>query len=459
MFTKARKPQFLAGIACMLIAVATLPFSAPAHAAWSSPTATSTWDRMNYSCEVAGPGCNPNSVGINGIALSPDNSILLSTEQSLGRVQFINTSNGSVIATVTVGAAPGPVVINAAGTSAYVSNVNDSTISVIDMSSRTVTQTISGLCSGVQFLAISPTSNYLIQTCSGNWTATGTVVNIIDLSTFTVTQTINATNPSVRVTFDPSGNSFWAVSKWGTADTAIGNYVSKYELSSGNLLSTVDTGDIGTDGITNIDSNTDGSILYVLKDSGAFQAWTDLTTTPRKLWTANLRTTHTRDSFGIDPFDVDNVNHLAYFVTDNCCGYWPQIIEIVDLFDGTMLPALSIDETGAKSIEVSSDGANFYVSGSRYSTLWKYSMNINANPHVTTTTTAATTTTTLATTTTTGGGSGPTTTVDNHGTINHETEDTLALTGKDSSSNLFAVFTLLTIGAGLILTARRRINA
>lgn len=448
------KPQLLAGIACIMLAVATFPFSAPARATWVAPTPTATWDRMNYSCEGAAPGCNPNSVGINGIALSPDGTTLLSTEQSLSRVRFINTTDGSVIATVTVGGAPGPIVINSTGTTAYAVNVNDQTISVIDTATHSVTSTIVGLCSGIQYFAIDPTNRYLVVTCSGNWTATGTIFDVIEISSLTLIHEVtSASGPAVRLTFDPSGNYFWAVSKWGTADMTVGNIVSKYELPSDNLLGTVDTGDTGTDGITNIGSNADGTVLYVLKDSGAFQAWTDLSTTPQKLWTASLRTTHTRDSFGIDPFAIDNVNHLGYFVTDNCCGYWPQIIEIVDLATGTMLPELSISETNAKSIEVSADGTKFYLSGSRYSTLWKYSY-----PEIaTTTTTSATTTTTSATTTL-----APTTTADGSGhttTTAGDTADTLALTGKGASNNLFAVVTLFAAGAGLILTARRRPTA
>ena len=227
MFNKSRKPQLLSGFACLLLAVATLPFASPAQATWLPPSQSGYWDRQNYTCTSP---CNPNAVGISGTAVTPDGTMLISSEANLARVQFINTSNGSIAGTVTVGSAPGPVVVNAAGTTAYVTNANDRTISVIDISSLTVTATISGLCSvtgSTANLAITPNDDHLIQTCSNSWSNTGTAFDIVDTATNAVVTTVTPTDPAVRIAIDPSSNFFWTSSKWGTADATTGNLVTR----------------------------------------------------------------------------------------------------------------------------------------------------------------------------------------------------------------------------------------
>ena len=55
---------------------------------------------------------------------------------------MLDTAINSVIATVTVGANPAGLVVNPAGTRAYVANNSSGTVSVIDTATNTVTATV-----------------------------------------------------------------------------------------------------------------------------------------------------------------------------------------------------------------------------------------------------------------------------------------------------------------------------
>ena len=55
---------------------------------------------------------------------------------------MINTKTGATTATVPVGTVPYSVALNPTGTTAYVTNLADGTVSVINTSSNTVTKTI-----------------------------------------------------------------------------------------------------------------------------------------------------------------------------------------------------------------------------------------------------------------------------------------------------------------------------
>ena len=445
----------------LISAIGVTVFNAPAHATWEAPIQENYWDRQNYACDVLGPGCNTNSVGINGLAVTPDGTTLLSSETNLGRVQFLNAATGAVNGTVTVGSAPQAIVVNSSGTTAYVTNANDRTISVIDIATLSVTNTVAGLCAisgGVSNLSITPNNSYLIQTCTNSWSNTGTAFDIIETATNNIVTSMGVTDPVVRVAIDPSSNFFWGASRWGTADATTGNTISRYSIPGGVLLDSLDTGDVGTDGITNIALNGDGSILYVLKDLGAFSAWTNLTTTPTKSWQVAFTSTTTRNVGGPTPLVVDNTNKLAYFVTENCCSFWPEVIEIVDLDDESMLPTMQISHQWAVNAVLSPDGTKLFTAGRRFSDIYTYGV---ARPTATTTTTTSTTTTTLAPTTTSTPAT--TTTVEDEESstttaVQREevTSESLPPTGGRTSQQALPVLLLLAAGLGLIVVARSR---
>ena len=440
-----------------IAAVSALSLGSSVKATWEPPQQSNLWDRQNYTCYGAAPGCNTNAVGISGLAVTPDGLTVLSTEGNLGRVHFLDASTGAVQGTVTVGSAPRDVVVNSSGTTAYVANTNDLTISVIDTSTLTVTSTVAGICSlggSIQNMAITPNNSYLIVSCSGAWTNAGASFDIIDTTAGTVAVSQATVDPAIRIAVDPSSNFFYGASKWGSADTTIGNNVSMYALPSGALLGSFDTGDVGADGITNIALNGSGTKLYVLKDSGAFSQWENLSTTPTKSWQVAFTSTVTRNVGGPSPLVVDNTNGLAYFVTENCCSFWPEIIEIVDLNAAAMLSTLQIEHQWATSAALSPDGTKLFTAGRRFSNIYTY--DVARTPPTTTTSTTSTTTsttTTLAPTTTTGDEESTTTTADQQ---EERTSESLPTTGGRTSNKALPVLILIVAGLSLIVVSRSR---
>ena len=64
------------------------------------------------------------------------------TNQIAGTVSVIDTTTNTVVATVTVGAQPGGVGVNPAGTFAYVANNVSGNVSVIDAATNAVVATV-----------------------------------------------------------------------------------------------------------------------------------------------------------------------------------------------------------------------------------------------------------------------------------------------------------------------------
>jgi hypothetical protein len=155
---------------------------------------------------------------------------------------------------------------------------------------------------------------------------------------------------------------------------------------------------------------------------------------------------------------VDNTNKLAYFVTENCCSFWPEVIEIVDLDDESMLPTMQISHQWAVNAVLSPDGTKLFTAGRRFSDIYTYGV---ARPTATTTTTTSTTTTTLAptttstpaTTTTVEDEESPTTTADQQ---ERATSESLPPTGGRTSQQALPVLLLLAAGLNLIVVARSR---
>ncbi|NBO56624.1 MAG: hypothetical protein EBU84_18995 [Actinobacteria bacterium] len=144
-------------------------------------------------------------------------------------------------------------------------------------------------------------------------------------------------------------------------------------------------------------------------------------------------------------------------MTENCCSFWPEVIEIVDLDDESMLPTMQISHQWAVNAVLSPDGTKLFTAGRRFSDIYTYGV---ARPTATTTTTTSTTTTLAPTTT-----SAPatTTTVEDEESstttaVQREevTSESLPPTGGRTSQQALPVLLLLAAGLGLIVVARSR---
>lgn len=103
---------------------------------------------------VINVGDNPH-----GMALTPNRDKLYVTNYSANTVSVISTAQRQVIATIPVGSGPMDVAI--AGNRAFVSNERGNSVSVIDIASDTVEQTITGIPPWPEEMAVSPDGNYV----------------------------------------------------------------------------------------------------------------------------------------------------------------------------------------------------------------------------------------------------------------------------------------------------------
>jgi YVTN family beta-propeller protein len=107
-------------------------------------------------------------------------------------------SGYTVTATIEVGTGPDGVAVDPASHTAYVTNVNDDSVSVIDEATRTVTASIT-VGGGPLTVAADPTSHIVYVTNGGNGT-----VSVIDEATGTVTAIIPVGHGPDGVAMDPT---------------------------------------------------------------------------------------------------------------------------------------------------------------------------------------------------------------------------------------------------------------
>ena len=92
------------------------------------------------SPELVGDGSVATQSSPSGVAISGNRAYV--TNRGAGTVSVIDLASKTVIATVTVGAAPSAVAVKPDGTRAYVTNGGAGTVSVIDTTTNTVVSTI-----------------------------------------------------------------------------------------------------------------------------------------------------------------------------------------------------------------------------------------------------------------------------------------------------------------------------
>jgi uncharacterized repeat protein (TIGR01451 family) len=116
-----------------------------------------------------------------------------------GTVSVIDTATNTVTATINVGSAPDGVAVNPAGTRVYVTDEGDGTVSVIDTATNTVTAT-TNVGSDPNGVAVNPAGTLAYVTNDGDKT-----VSVIDTTTNTVTATINVGSDPGGVAVNPAG--------------------------------------------------------------------------------------------------------------------------------------------------------------------------------------------------------------------------------------------------------------
>ena len=152
-----------------------------------------------------------------GLAVTPKSDAVYAANTLSNTVSVINTTTNMVTATIPVGKVPQYVAITPDGTTAFVSNNEDSTVSVIATATNTVVATFPvGTAETLEDLAVSPDGTQL-YTCNFSSgyppNAVPGFVSIIDTTTFAILNAIQAPYPSAptRVQFTGDGKSAYVV--------------------------------------------------------------------------------------------------------------------------------------------------------------------------------------------------------------------------------------------------------
>ena len=200
------------------------------------------------------------------LAFSPDGTTAYVANYDDDTVSVIDTATNAIkagfSAGITVGDNPLGLAVSPDGTTAYVTNWLDDTVSVINTSTNTVTSTITGLGDGPYGVAFSPdgttayVTNYLVFPDA--------TVSVINTTTNTVTSTI--TGLGVRpsgVAFSPDGTKAYV------ANLSSKN-VSVINTTTNTVTSTITVGDgpygvaVSPDGTTAYVTNSDVDTVSVI---------------------------------------------------------------------------------------------------------------------------------------------------------------------------------------------------
>ena len=183
-----------------------------------------------------------------GIAITPDNAfayVANNNGYSLmngDTVSVLNLMNNTLEQTITNTSfnEPYTVTINAAGTIAYVTNSNSTTITMIDIATNSVIGTIGGF-DGPSGMVITPAGTIAYVNNYGGpegvGSGNGTTVNIVDLTTNIITGTITVGTAPASLAITPDG-AFVYVINYVNGDTGTGT-ISVIQTSSNTVVSTI----------------------------------------------------------------------------------------------------------------------------------------------------------------------------------------------------------------------------
>ncbi|MBI3225382.1 MAG: M4 family metallopeptidase [Mycolicibacterium cosmeticum] len=219
------------------------------------------------------------------------------TNSSAGTLTVVNTLDGTVVKTMTVGTNPIAVAVKPDGKVVYVADGTSNTITVIDGATNTVTRTVA--------LTIAPTS-MVIYPSGGTLYVGNATGKLAKVSTSTIKVTgwvsavgatsvivspdgkrVYATTPAGVVTYTVSSGSTKVIAITGTSPTAVA--ASKdgkklYVVTDGTTVKVLDTSKFAglaefstTSAVQAATVNKDGSLLMVTTQSGELQVYNTAT--------------------------------------------------------------------------------------------------------------------------------------------------------------------------------------
>jgi YVTN family beta-propeller protein len=166
--------------------------------------------------------------GPDGVAVDPVAHAAYVTNINDDTVSVIGETSATVTGTIGVGGGPFAVAVDPAAHTAYVANGGNGTVSVIDETTGTVTGTIA-VGAGPDGVAVDPAAHTAYVANGGNGT-----VSVIDETTGTVTGTIAVGADPSAVAVDPTAHTAYVTNLAGT--------VSVIDEATGTVAATVPVG-------------------------------------------------------------------------------------------------------------------------------------------------------------------------------------------------------------------------
>ena len=249
-----------------------------------------------------------------------------------GKLVVVDTAANGVAATVTVGANPYSAVVNPGGTRVYVSNFNDSTVSVVDASTNVVIATVA-VGAGPQGLAVNPSGT---RAYVASFTAA--TVSVIDAGTNSVITAIPVTG-AVDVVVNHAGTRLYVADGAGVAivDTATNSVIGS--ISRGALSS------FGTIAISSDDTR-----LYAWSNGSAAVAVIDIGTSS-VVATIPIASAFANDGVAVDPSGTPVYQWNGGTLTE----IDPTTNSVAGAF------GLGTTGTGVNGVAVTPDGDQVYV--------------------------------------------------------------------------------------------------
>jgi YVTN family beta-propeller protein len=203
------------------------------------------------------------------VAVRPDGSRAYVTNRSSDSVSVINTSNNTVIDTVTVGSDPNGVAVSPDGSRVYVTNYDSGSVSVINTSNNTVIATVTVGAEHIA-VAVSPDGSHVYLT------------NLYLSSVSVISAPPSVTTPSAPTALVAApGNGSASISFTAGADggAAISKY--QYRVGTGSWTDAVGTtSPITITGLTNYANNS--IRLRAVNSAAAGSASSPVSVTPRQ---------------------------------------------------------------------------------------------------------------------------------------------------------------------------------
>lgn len=196
-----------------------------------------------------------------GVAVSPDGSRVYVANSIGNTLAVINAHTNQIITTIGVGSEPLGVAVNPAGSYVYVTNPQSNNLSIIDTSSDTVIATLA-VGSLPQGVAVNPFGTKVYIANAGSNT-----VSVIDTTNITLIDNISVGSWPRGVAVDPSGSRIYVTNSEG-------NTVSVIDGASHSVIATIAVGSHPT----GIAVTPDGTRVYVANFEGSSASVIDTAT-------------------------------------------------------------------------------------------------------------------------------------------------------------------------------------